>query len=269
MVWWTNETQSNYHERSLPLSDRSAVISDLALGTGYYIQINLVAPLNVQVYGETRSFTLDQILSQPSQPLESTHSQSADALLPLTLLLGVLGVLVLLILLIVILYLKRHTLARYCGGPGGGADDPLRRKRHLNGATIDMYDGRIQISAPFNHDTPAEEEQALTPQWPEPEPMPTTAAAESEAFLPKPVRNGNGSGPPSGGRRNSRNSISSSWSSLFNVPTGADGGSVRSSTVSSGNASGGQMGGTAGHRVSFAGIGSGRGYRRPSPNEQV
>lgn len=254
-----------FHERSLPLSDRSAVISNLTQATGYYVQLNLVQPLNVYVYGETRSFTLDEVLRQPQPPLESTTGGglASSSLLPVTMLLGVLGVLVLLVLLIVLLYLKRHSLATYC--EGGGEGDPLRRKRHLNGAAIDMYDGRIQISAPFNH--AVEEASALTPapQWPEPEPI----VEESEAFLPKPassIRNGNGL-PQAGARRNSRNSISSSWSSLFNVPTGADAGSVRSSTVSSGNTSG--HNGTGHHRVSFAGIGSGRGYRRPSPNEQV
>lgn len=61
LSWWSNASDSEFMERRLSLADTTAVIDGLSADLGYYLQANLVAPLNVFHYGDTRAFTLHQV----------------------------------------------------------------------------------------------------------------------------------------------------------------------------------------------------------------
>ena len=74
LVWWTNVSEastgtSEYSEKSVSLSDKKVLIGVSALPEQtlevYYVQANLVGPLNVQVYGETRSFVAAELTGPP------------------------------------------------------------------------------------------------------------------------------------------------------------------------------------------------------------
>ena len=247
LAWWTNETHSQFHEQRLPIEGSvSTVLEDLEEGVSYYLQVNLFALPDVTVYGDTRSFVMTP--SFWSAAPERTNKDSIDSsvssqgTVPLALLIAAAVVGSLLVLLaILVACLCRQ---KCCGGRGD-----RDRQKLKNG----LYDGRLSISSPLNPN--GDFMQNLTPQWPEPEPeeqrVMADFPAETDSFLQhereKHLRRL---------RRGSKTSISSSWSSLFNVPGGgggdgsgggAGGGSVRSSVVSAGvNPVGGQ-----GYRMSF------------------
>ena len=70
VVWWTNISEastgtSEYSEKIVSLSDRKVLIGIVTTaevpGEIHYVQANLVGPLNVQVYGETRSFVFSDL----------------------------------------------------------------------------------------------------------------------------------------------------------------------------------------------------------------
>lgn len=88
LVWWTNVSEastgtSEYSEKLVSLTEKKVPI---AISTSsennlevYYVQANLVGPLNVQVYGETRSFIAAELSSQPE--ISSVDDGETDPLL--------------------------------------------------------------------------------------------------------------------------------------------------------------------------------------------
>lgn len=182
LAWWTNESDSAFRQVRLPLTASSGVIDSLdGDGVGYYVQVNLIGPLNVVIYGETRSFVASVVLD----------ATAGEAGIPMTLLAIVIGVIVVLLILSFVLFVQRRRIVRFLASGD--------KKPYKNGAEFNDYRPHIE---PLRSDFM----QNLAPQWPEPEwPEP-----EAEEFL-KPQQRVVRSG--------SKGSISlSSWSSLFNVP---------------------------------------------------
>lgn len=245
--WWTNESLSAFQEEILPVETSKFKLTNLRPDVGYYVQVNLVTPFNQHSYGETRSFVVE--------PLSTSNLGDfgfEEDSIPLLILAVVIGVLLVLFLVLICLFLKRKAISNCLNSKALQASS----KSNLSGPSV------YEIGPPTNRLSlqvnPDDFMQNLAPQWPEPEPAfddqeINEREDETDAFL-KPEA-----------RRHSRNSISSSWSSLFNVPnSGTE--SVRSSTVSSG--AGGRASGSPykpstyskAPRVTFAM--NGKGYRR-------
>lgn len=247
LSWWTNETNSRFFEKDYSTVHRSGIISGLSVDLGYYVQVNLVTKdLGKVVYGQTRAFTVSEASRSTSDAISKGEEDSLLAGSALLVLALVITVLILLFLSILAIYLKKRSSAKTVKDNG-------RRS--------------ITISGPIMGNNHNDFMQNLTPQWPEPEPSQPpheddAVIDETEVFI-----RGNGHHhhqQPQQNRHhnNRRTSISSSWSSLFNVPTqdnsnssvadcnqtasACGSGSVRSSVLSS-SASGG--------RGSYAGVG--------------
>ena len=104
---------------------------------------------------------------------------------------------------------------------------PSKSPSRLHGYAVDPYDPGPLPVAPLN--PKGDFMHNMAPQWPEPEPsFDEDNDAEGEVFLqPGPLTTvvpsvNNARGMRNGA--NQRTSISSSWSSLFNVPDGSGGG---------------------------------------------
>ena len=74
LVWWTNVSEastgtSEYSEKSVSFSEKKVSIGIVASQDTpieiHYVQANLIGPLNVQVYGETRSFVVSDLNPPP------------------------------------------------------------------------------------------------------------------------------------------------------------------------------------------------------------
>eukprot|EP00094_Tigriopus_californicus_P008856 TCALIF_08537-PA protein Name:"Similar to Hmcn2 Hemicentin-2 (Mus musculus)" AED:0.16 eAED:0.19 QI:0/-1/0/1/-1/1/1/0/1771 len=244
--WWTNQSLSEFKEEVLPVEASQFQLTNLRPDVGYYVQVNLVAPFNQQSFGETRSFVVEPVSANNDFGFEEDS-------IPLFVLAAVIGVLLVLFLVLVCLFLKWKAISNCLNSKALKAKS--KSNLHPGPSVYEIGPPSNRLSLQVN---PDDFMQNLAPQWPEPEPAfddqdINERGDETDAFL-KPEA-----------RRHSRNSISSSWSSLFNVPnSGTE--SIRSSTVSSG--AGGRVSGSPykpstyskAPRVTFAV--NGKGYRR-------
>ena len=292
LTWWTNATDSSYSDMQLPLDQTQVKLSGLESELTYYVQVNLVAPLNVLAYGHTLKFSLrnlkegsfpeddkgdnfDQVMDPLTNPLEN----------PLVIVIISVSLVVLCVVLvwIVIKYRQKQSnkpFARssvhirhpsaisvccqcrdWCYGPKETQDDQMFQKTNFNGFDTGMYDQAIitttaegPVSRPVSRPVPAPKRSSyiekssspkksdfmsnLTPQWPEPEEEAGAGQQEYDPFIrhhhpstfdPKQVHMR---------RHGSKESISSSWSSLFNVPGTSSGTvSIRPNSVAVSNLS--------------------------------
>lgn len=256
LVWWTNSSEtSTFSEMTFSLDDRQGDLTGLTSDHGYYVQVNLVAPLNVHVYGHTRSFTINQLPFRSPDVLASDQPVHAR---PVVLVLMVAGGILaaLATVLTLLLYWRRkhrglagvrhhhhyvkatqsvkgstgygcYACRDWCySSPKVSRDSAAFQKTDFNGFDTGMYESAIM--PPVNGEYPSgltgrvSSKNAnndfmanLAPQWPEPE-EPSSSGAEADPFLRKHSTFVEGGG---GHRlRGSNESISSSWSSLFNVP---------------------------------------------------
>ena len=58
-IWWTDNETSSFNEMKIPnLDQKSVQLKGLEPDLKYYIQIDLIAPQNIQMYSTTKSFNL-------------------------------------------------------------------------------------------------------------------------------------------------------------------------------------------------------------------
>jgi len=81
LLWCTNLSDSSYEEQHLPLEKTQVALKDLEEDLTYYVQVNLIAPLNVQVYGHTLTVNLAELefgsfpeIESDSKNLDATYS---------------------------------------------------------------------------------------------------------------------------------------------------------------------------------------------------
>jgi len=85
--WWTALSNSSYEEKHLELDKTQISLSGLDQDLTYYVQVNLIAPLNVQVYGHTLRFNLAELEYGSFPPklesdLEKKNSDSTFSAVP-------------------------------------------------------------------------------------------------------------------------------------------------------------------------------------------
>jgi len=184
IFWWTNHTNSSYYQQSVSLNHRVVTIGSLVPDTAYYFQVNLVRDSRHNVYqsGLTRSHWMTHIY-----PQDLTSSTNPKAVI-----IVVIIVIVLLTAFLIILYYKREEVTDYI----------MERKKAKSGLEFAEYPTKLTANPDFM--------ASLAPQWPEPEPDPT----EDQAFLQQQKQLSK--------KHGSRTSITSSWSSLFNVVSTED-----------------------------------------------
>ena len=293
LTWWTNATESSFSEMQLPLDQVHMQLSGIEDDLTYFIQVNLVAPLNVLVYGHTLKFNL---LDLPFGSLElEKPSYPATPSTLLIIILVAVGVAILMILVLcickwmqrrqqpknrfarksVIRNGKSYACCNYSEWCYGQREtDEMFQKTNFNG--FDTGKLKVQINlkmylkmyffegmyeaAIINVESSKPKRSSyaekmnkddfmsnLTPQWPEPEEVPM-GQQEYDPFIRNTHNNGGHStfDPPilrnhHHHRREahgSKESISSSWSSLFNVPGTSSGTvSIRPNSVAVSNLS--------------------------------
>ena len=78
LVWWTNSSEGRFQELKLGLEAKIAELPDVEDSLTYYVQVNLVAPFNVLVYGRTRKFVIgDLSIGLPPDQLDSLFGSSS------------------------------------------------------------------------------------------------------------------------------------------------------------------------------------------------
>jgi hypothetical protein len=166
LAWWTNGSSSVYREMILPRSAKSAVILNLSLeGVGYFVQVNLKSSGSIVVQGDTRSFTMSQLLDQATLPVIGAKEDSSAMLsTPIVVLLAVLAVLT--TLAATLLFVRRRKKGSVCKKHGNGT----AQKNIGNATRIEMY-GEVTLAQ--NGQALMEDGTAAhnsIPQWPEPPP---------------------------------------------------------------------------------------------------
>jgi len=179
VAWWTNSSQSPWDEQEVGMGMRRAIIEGLNTSTAYYFHIKLTRDARHKVFHEGPTRSHWTILVFPEVPASSSS--------PKAVIIVVILVMVLLLSLLLLLYVKRAEVTDYLSE---------RRKRKEDLEFSEFRGGMVA-----NPDFMA----VLAPQWPEADPDPT----EDQAFLQTQRL-------PSS-RRGSKELITSSWSSLFNV----------------------------------------------------
>jgi len=184
IFWWTNETNSSYYEQIVELKHRKATIGRLKPYMAYYFQVNLVrdSRLNVFHYGQTKTHWMAYI-----SPEELPSSSNPKAVIIIVII-----VIIILLAVLLLLYFKRKDVTDYL----------IERKKHKSGVEFAEFPTKLVANPDFM--------ASLAPQWPEPDPDPT----EDQSFIQQQRRTSR--------RRNSKESITSSWSSLFNVVSTED-----------------------------------------------
>ena len=79
LLWWTNLSDSSYEEKHLALEKTQVSLAGLEDELTYYVQVNLIAPLNVQVYGHTLTFNLAELDYGTFPTIESDSKNNADS----------------------------------------------------------------------------------------------------------------------------------------------------------------------------------------------
>jgi len=178
IFWWSKELDSTHDNQTIELKHRKATISGLKQEVAYYFQVNLVRDRNLKDY------MYGQTKSHVMQFVESR--QATTTAYPKAVIIIVILVIVLLLTVLTLLYVKRSSVSQYLA----------ERSKNSKQQEFTEFSSKLVANPDFM--------ASLAPQWPEPEPQPS----ESHAFIQqqKPMS-----------RRNSRTSITSSWSSLFNV----------------------------------------------------
>jgi len=184
IFWWTNETNSVYQRENVALADREKIIGDLKPHTAYFFQVNLVrdSPHNAIHNGNTKSHWM-QYFHQTELP---TSASSKAVIIIVVIVIVVLGI------ILTLLYYKRSQLTDFL----------LERRKAKSGLEFSEYPTKLTANPDFM--------ASLAPTWPEPEPDPT----EDQAFIQQQRQLSR--------RRGSKSSITSSWSSLFNVVSTED-----------------------------------------------
>ncbi len=195
LALWTNETESDFQEKTLELSPERRETTDVAglqSGVGYYVQVNLASPLGLYVYGETRSFVVNNLEEAAEDDLESEESGSlTSAETALAASLGSLAAILVLASAAFLYCKRRREASRWPTGAdrggilsscdcclsastsssypkrSGGGSGRKRRKGRIVGSPLDVYDGDVLQAAPIS---PGDFMRNLAPQWPEPEP---------------------------------------------------------------------------------------------------
>jgi len=187
--WWTNESNSDYFDQVVELSHRKVRIEALVPETAYYFQVNLVRkiPHALVHQGHTRTHWT----RYSELPTVMTSSN------PKAVIIIVIIVIVLLLTLLALLYFKRREVSDYLL-------ERKKRKKEAKEREFDNFPTKLVANPDFM--------ASLAPQWPEPEPDPT----EDQAFIQQQRQTSNRR------RHNSKGSITSSWSSLFNVVSTED-----------------------------------------------
>ncbi len=340
IVYWTNASEGHFWEEEVDLDEAEVELTGLDPGLAYYVQVNLVAPFNILVYGSTKKFVLDDLTAEPEDEsgldsfLRST-GLSTSALITIV----VLAIFLIIVITVLVLAIRRRrgrdrfakrsviknnsmttmccgNLDCYNGGGGGGrgglgigkSNRRFHQKTNFNGFDTGMYDAAIintaetttsrNLQPPYKRSSLYDKVQPtsngnnkngggrgdfmsnLTPQWPEPEPeepllhdhdrgrvgghlLEVVGGQEYEPFL----RSSHTTFDPSPHhrRRNSKESIGSSWSSLFNVPESTTGTiSLRPNSVAVSNLS--SSGSAADYGGRMASIGAR--YRKSNNNPE-
>lgn len=299
LTWWSNATDSSFSEMKLQLEQTKVKLSGLSPNLTYFVQVNLIAPLNLQVYGHTLKFNLPSLSFGQFPQVSETSGADQEAFIMQPLVIVVISVVTVLIsILLVLCFFKwwqkhskpNHRFARnsvhlrhssavnvccyqcspsdWCYGSNRQSpkDDHMFQKTNFNGFDTGMYESAIintsdsrpaaassaVTSSSHNKRASILEHAAknnggdfmsnLTPQWPEPEeaPLSGTTSEEYDPFI-RHHHHGHPHStfdPPHLRRHGSKESISSSWSSLFNVPGTSSGTvSVRPNSVAVSNLS--------------------------------
>ncbi|QQP49461.1 Hemicentin1like, partial [Caligus rogercresseyi] len=220
--WWTSEKDGSFLEIPTSFSERETVLEGLKEGLRYFVQVHLKKNSEDGVGGETRSFILEDLMwgDSTSDPREMRFS------LPLLLIAAFIFCFLLLAIGVgyyVLYHKKKKSRKRLFPCCGTSLGEKKLRKR--GGGAIynhpDYRDFQLIQSPPRGID---DFMQNLAPQWPEPEPpaklgLEEPSHPEETTALFKPQANGVVSPHTAGPVHPSQNnSISSSWSSLFNMP---------------------------------------------------
>lgn len=313
MTWWSNATESSFSEMQLPLDKVQIKLSGLDPELTYYVQVNLIAPLNVQIYGHTLKFSLEdlpygQLLEEDSNgnPVQSWSDK------PSTLVVVIITLVLIFISIVLVVccvkwrqsHASKNRFARnsvhlrhpsavsvccqcatksWCYGSGGGKkDDQMFQKTNFNGFDTGMYEAaiintdsavnsRLMVAPPTttsvaikrtsfvaanaSTDKSGDFMSNLTPQWPEPEEAPLGQQEYDPFIRHHPSSFGDHHHHQERTRHGSKESISSSWSSLFNVPGTSSGTvSIRPNSVAVSNLS--SSGSAADYAAKVAFIGS-------------
>ena len=170
IFWWTNESSASYDKRVVELSHRTALIEGLRPEMAYYFQVNLV--LNEAqghyVYGQTKTHMMQLI-----QPIKLTHVTYPKAVIIIVII-----VIVILVTILLLLYYKRREVSQYI----------IVRKKNKKNQHVEFAEFSSKLVA--NPDFMA----SLSPQWPEPEPVPTEEVAfiQQVHFIHSSSRNSTG-----------------------------------------------------------------------------
>jgi len=184
IFWWTNETNSEYKRKNAALKEREKIIDGLKPQTAYFFQVNLVRDSrhNAILFGKTKTHLMQYF---HRKELQSSSSPKAVIII-------VLIIIVVLAIILTLLYYKRRWMT----------DLILERRKARSGLEFSEYPTKLTANPDFM--------ASLAPTWPEPEPDPT----EDQAFIQQQRQLSR--------RRGSKSSITSSWSSLFNVVSTED-----------------------------------------------
>merc|ERR1712241_144299 len=309
LLWWTNLSDSSYEEKHLPLEKTQVTLAGLEDDLVYYVQVNLISPLDVQVYGHTLTFNLAE-LEYGTFPKSESKTKSVDldtvtySSTPSPFVLVIISLVLVFICIILVVCIVKwrqkyskpdHRFARnsvhlrhpsavsvccqcrdWCYGSKSEHqnDDHMFQKTNFNGFDTGMYESAIigadsvdavpalPIMASSRSAGPSDHRGAtkktsfvdktnskdfmsnLTPQWPEPE----ENLGQPQEYDPF-IRHHHSTFDPQGvvhiqrdrnrdRDRGSKESISSSWSSLFNVPGTSSGTvSIRPNSVAVSNLS--------------------------------
>jgi len=183
IFWWTNETNSSYYEQMVELKHRKATIGRLKPRMAYYFQVNLVRDSRLNVYHYGQTKTHWMAYISPKELPSSSN--------PKAVIIIVIIVIIILMASLFLLYFKRKDVSDY-----------LNERKKQKSVEFAEFPTKLVANPDFM--------ASLAPQWPEPDPDPT----EDQSFIQQQRRTSR--------RRNSKESITSSWSSLFNVVSTED-----------------------------------------------
>ncbi|XP_023326640.1 uncharacterized protein LOC111700051 [Eurytemora carolleeae] len=178
IFWWSKEEDSTHDNQTIELKHRKATIIGLKPDVAYYFQVNLVRDRSLKDY------MYGQTKSHMMQFTEKSELSSDSN--PKAVIIIVIIVIVLLLTLLVLLYIKRDRVSKFLA----------QRTKTRKHSEFSEFSSKLVANPDFM--------ASLAPQWPEPEPEPS----EAHAFIQHQRQTS---------RRNSKTSITSSWSSLFNV----------------------------------------------------
>ena len=215
LVWWSKGS-ANFYSQDLNLDQAEAVLKSLNSTLRYYVQVSLVSVgARSIIEGETRSFTIFEV-TKPQQFKQAENLMYGYGLTIVLVTVGVTSVALFVVTLV--MYKKGLCPCKR----NDRKPDPHFGKTNFNGFDSNSYHASI-IPLDVGYRT-------STPQWPEPEDKanssfdeqdpfiqrcstfsPTSSTSAASSLQPQPSQ-------PHRHRRGSKTSISSSWSSLFNVP---------------------------------------------------